>query len=100
MPMHLARKVEDRELPLLLGCKKHRGPASPARCRCGKKRCITHSSTFVEALINCMPVGHTFTILDQSVPGTIHDGMHKSTLPTVEAMLDEIQGRMRQYMYN
>ena len=47
-----------------------------------------------------MPVGHTFTILDQSVPGTIHDGMHKSTLPTVEAMLDEIQGRMRQYMYN
>ena len=44
-----------------------------------------------------MPVGHTFTILDQSVPGTIHDGMHKSTLPRVEAMLDEIQGRMRQY---
>ena len=72
---------------------------------CGENKCLcilatvawlVQSCSFDEALINCMPVGHTFTILDQSY-NTLIDGMHKSTLPTVEAMLDEIQRRMRQY---
>ena len=72
---------------------------------CGENKCLcilatvawlVQSCSFDGALINCMPVGHTFTILDQSY-NTLIDGMHQSTLPTVEAMLHEIQRRMREY---
>ena len=72
---------------------------------CGENKCLcilatvawlVQSCSFDGALINCMPVGHTFTILDQSY-NTLIDGMHQSTLPTVEAMLNEIQRRMREY---
>ena len=52
--------------------------------------------SFDEALINCCPVGHTFTILDESF-NTLINGMNQTTLATVEEMLDCIQERMRAY---
>ena len=52
--------------------------------------------SFDEVLINCMMVGHTFTLLDQSFNTMIH-GMQASTLPTVTSMCHEIFQRMREY---
>jgi hypothetical protein len=72
---------------------------------CGENKCMTiialvawlvQAFSFDDALINCMPVGHTFTLLDQSFNSLI-SGMHKSTLPTVSAMLEEIRRGMREY---
>ena len=52
--------------------------------------------SFDEAFINCCPVGHTFTILDESF-NTLISGMNQGTLATVEEMLECIQERMRAY---
>ena len=72
---------------------------------CGENKCqavlatvgwLVQVFSFDEALINCCPVGHTFTILDESF-NTLINGMNQTTLATVEEMLDCIQERMRAY---
>ena len=88
--MHLARKVEDRELPLLLAARSTVGSTEGLQVlqggvKNGQALQVDPRSglfsSFDEALINCMPVGHTFTILDQSVPGTIHTACIKARSP-------------------
>jgi hypothetical protein len=52
--------------------------------------------TFDQVLINCMMVGHTFTLLDQSF-NTMINSMGATPLPTVESMLSAIFRGMREY---
>ena len=72
---------------------------------CGENKCqailaavgwLVQVFSFDEAFINCCPVGHTFTILDESF-NTLISGMNQGTLATVEEMLECIQERMRAY---
>ena len=72
---------------------------------CGENKCqailaavgwLVQVFSFDEAFINCCPVGHTFTILDESF-NTLISGMNQGTLATVEEMLECIQDRMRAY---
>ena len=72
---------------------------------CGENKCqailavvgwLVQVFSFEQAMINCCPVGHTFTILDESF-NTLISGMNQSTLATLEDMMDSIQERMRAY---
>jgi hypothetical protein len=72
---------------------------------CGENKCqailavvgwLVQVFSFDEAIINCCPVGHTFTILDESFNTLIY-GMNQGTLATVEDMLECIQEKMRAY---
>ena len=72
---------------------------------CGENKCqavlatvgwLVQVFSFDEAIINCCPVGHTFTILDESF-NTLINGLNQGTLATMEEMLECIQERMRAY---
>ena len=70
---------------------------------CGENKCITVIAfvcwlvtefSFEEAIINCMPVGHTFTILDASF-NTMIAAMKKREIVTGSQMRQEIFRRMQ-----